>query len=138
MAHVDDCRLTPLRTVYDERGALSFVEGGTDVPFEVRRVYWTYDVPSRASRAGHAHRTLKQLYVAMSGAFEVHLDDGSRQRVQRLAHPNEGLLIGPGIWREIRNFSSGSCLMVLASAPFDEADYIREHAAFVAWTQTGV
>lgn len=133
LAHVDDCRLVELRTVYDHRGSISFVESGRDVDFEVRRVYWTYDVPSRASRAGHAHRALHQLYVAMSGAFDVHLDDGRQQRVVTLKHPNQGLLIGPGIWRELHHFSSGACLMVLASEHFDEGDYLRDHAAFMAW-----
>ncbi|HSI59804.1 MAG TPA: FdtA/QdtA family cupin domain-containing protein [Ideonella sp.] len=133
MAHVDDCRLIELRTVYDQRGSISFVESGVDVPFEFLRAYWTYDVPSRATRAGHAHKSLRQLYVAMSGSFDVHLDDGANQRVVRLAHPNEALLMGPGIWREIHNFSSNACLMVLASTHYNEADYLRTHEEFMAW-----
>ena len=137
MPHVDDCRLMDLRTIHDQRGAISFVEAGVDVPFRVERVYWTYDVPSRASRAGHAHRTLYQLYVAMSGSFDVHLDDGRQQRVVTLRHPNEGLLMVPGIWRDLHGFSSNACLMVLASQLFDEADYIREHDQFLQWVRAG-
>ncbi|MFZ2986733.1 sugar 3,4-ketoisomerase [Ideonella sp.] len=137
MAHISDCRSVELRTVYDHRGSISFVESGRDFEFPVKRVYWTYDVPSRASRAGHAHRKLLQLYIAISGSFDVHLDDGVNQSVIALRHPNEGLLMSPGIWRELRNFSSNACLLVLASEHFDEDDYIREHAAFMQWVQEG-
>lgn len=136
-AHVDGCKLLDLRTVYDHRGSISFVESGVDIGFEVKRVYWTYDVPSRASRAGHAHRQLRQLYVAVSGSFQVHLDDGVNQKVIALRHPNEGLLMVPGVWRELHGFSSNACLMVLASEHFDETDYLREHVDFMAWVQAG-
>lgn len=134
---VDDCRLVELRTVYDHRGSICFCEQGVDIEFPIRRVYWTYDVPSRASRAGHAHRQLRQLYVAVSGSFQVHLDDGVSQKVITLSHPNEGLLMVPGVWRELHGFSSNACLMVLASDLFDEADYIRTHEAFTAWVKAG-
>jgi hypothetical protein len=108
-----------------------------DVAFEIRRVYWVYDVPSRASRAGHSHRALRQLYVAMSGAFRVHLDDGWQQREVLMSNPNQGLLITPGIWRELHEFSSNACLLVLASDHFEEADYIRDHAEFMRAAQSG-
>lgn len=137
MAHVDDCRLIELRTVFDHRGSLSFVEAGVDLAFEVRRAYWVYDVPSRASRAGHAHRALRQMYVAMSGAFTVYLDDGQRQREVTLSNPAQGLLIVPGIWRELRSFSSNACLLALASDHFAEADYIRDHDGFLDWVRHG-
>ena len=137
MAHVNDCRSVELRTVDDHRGSISFVESGVDFEFPVQRVYWTYDVPSRATRAGHSHRRLQQLYIAISGSFDVHLDDGEHQRVVPLRHPNEGLLMVPGIWRELHNFSSNACLLVLASALFDESDYIREHADFQRWVAAG-
>lgn len=133
MASVDDCALIELRTVLDHRGSISFIESGVDLVFEIQRVYWTYDVPSRASRAGHAHKTLRQLYVAVSGSFDVHLDDGRDQKVVRLSHPNQGLLMVPGIWRELHGFSSNACLMALASAHFDEGDYIRDHDDFLTW-----
>lgn len=137
MAHVDDCKSVELRTIYDHRGSISFVESGVDFEFPVKRAYWTYDVPSRASRAGHSHRRLRQLYVAISGSFDVHLDDGEQQRIVALRHPNEGLLMVPGIWRELHGFSSNACLLVLASELFDESDYIREHADFMAWVKAG-
>jgi hypothetical protein len=133
MTSIDDCVLIDLRTVLDHRGSISFVESAVDFGFEIKRVYWTYDVPSRASRAGHAHKTLHQLYVAVSGSFDVHLDDGRGQKIVRLSHPNQGLLMVAGIWRELHGFSSNACLMALASAEFDEGDYIRSHDEFVTW-----
>lgn len=135
MAHVDDCHLVEVRTVFDERGSISFVEAGVDFAFPVRRAYWTYGVPAQASRAGHAHRRLQQLYVAVAGSFTVHLDDGCQQRVVMLDRPDRGLLMTPGIWRELHDFSPGACLLVLASELFDEADYIREHARFQSWVR---
>lgn len=130
MAHVDDCRLIDIRSVYDERGTIAFVEDLPDLGWAIRRLYWTFDIPSRAVRAGHAHRALRQLYVAVSGAFDVVLDDGRQERTVHLSRPDQGLLLGPGIWRELRHFSSNACLLAAASAPFDEADYVREHAEF--------
>jgi hypothetical protein len=130
MAIIADCRLIEIRSVLDSRGSISFVEGGLDIPFEIKRVYLTHDIPSRASRAGHAHRRLRQLYIAASGAFEVNLDDGRETRTVALNRPSIGLLIGPGIWRELVNFSSNACLVVLASDLYDEGDYIRDHDAF--------
>lgn len=130
MASVDDCRLIEIRSVLDRRGVLAFVEGGVDVGFEIRRVYWMFDIPSRTTRAGHAHRTLRQVYVAVSGSFDVTLDDGRRVRRVPLSRPDQGLILGPGIWREIENFSSNACLLVLASELFDESDYVRDRAQF--------
>ena len=137
MAHVDDCSLIDIRSVYDERGTIAFVEGGVDIGFEIRRLYWTFDIPSRATRAGHAHLTLRQLYVAVSGSFDVVLDDGRRTRTLRLSRPDQGLTLGPGIWRELRNFSSNACLLAAASAPFDEADYVRERERFQVLVDAG-
>jgi dTDP-4-dehydrorhamnose 3,5-epimerase-like enzyme len=137
LARVDDCRLIELRSVYDQRGSISFVESGPDIPFPVRRVYLTYDIPSHATRAGHAHRALQQLYIAASGAFDVRLDDGHDTRTVTLNRPNAGLIIGPGIWRDLVNFSSNACLVVLASDLYDEADYIRGHADFTAAVAAG-
>lgn len=132
MASVDDCRLLDIRTVFDHRGTIAIVENEIDIGFEIKRVYWTFDIPSQAVRAGHAHRSLQQLYVAVSGSFEVQLDDGQRQSSVRLYRPDQGLLLVPGIWREISHFSSNACLLVMASALYDEADYIREHRDFLA------
>ena len=103
MASIADCRLIEIRSVLDHRGSISFIEVGSDIPFAVKRVYLTYDIPSRATRAGHAHKRLRQLYIAASGAFEVNLDDGRAARVVTLNRPSNGLLIGPGIWRERRS-----------------------------------
>nr|WP_306674001.1 FdtA/QdtA family cupin domain-containing protein [Tahibacter caeni] len=131
-ASVDDCRLIELPRITDPRGNLTFIEGGAHLPFSIERVYYLYDVPGGAERGGHAHRALQQLLVAVAGSFEVLLDDGRRRRRVRLDRPYRGLLIGPMIWRELDEFSSGSVCLVLASQCYDEADYYRDHAAFVA------
>lgn len=137
MASVDDCKRVEIRSIFDHRGTIAIVEAGVDIDFEIRRIYWTFDIPSRASRAGHAHRQLRQLYCAVSGSFDIHLDDGYRQREVRLQRPDEGLLMTPGIWREINNFSSNACLLVAASEHFAEDDYIRDHPAFLAAVRRG-
>jgi len=125
-------RLVELPKIVDQRGNLSFVEGGVHVPFEVRRVYFLYDVPAGSVRAGHAHHKLQQLIIAASGSFDLHLDDGYRQEVITLNRPHQGILMGSMIWRELHNFSSGGFCLVLASERYDEADYIREYDDFLA------
>jgi WxcM-like, C-terminal len=137
VASVHDCRLIEIRSVFDHRGTIAIVEAGKDIGFEIRRLYWTFDIPSRASRAGHAHIALRQLYVAVSGSCDVTLDDGRQTRRIRLDRPDEGLLLGPGIWREIEHFSSNACLLVAASDHFDEADYIRDRARFQTMVDAG-
>jgi hypothetical protein len=107
-------------------------EGGRHVPFEIARVYYLYDVPSGSMRAGHAHKALRQLLIAVSGSFDVRLNDGAREETVTLNRPNRGLLVGPMLWREIDNFSSGAVCLVLASLPYDEADYFRDFAEFQA------
>jgi hypothetical protein len=124
------CRIVELPRITDPRGNLTFIEGGRHVPFDIRRVYYLYDVPGGATRAGHGHRTLHQLMIAMSGSFDVTLDDGARKRKYHLNRSYYGLYICPMIWRDIDNFSSGSVCMVLASDFFDESDYYREYADF--------
>jgi hypothetical protein len=125
------CRTVDLPVVHDLRGNLTFVEGGIHVDFDVRRVYWLYDVPGGASRAGHAHRELEQLLVAATGSFDVSLDDGyERQRVT-LDRANQGLLIPRLVWREIDDFSEGAVCLVLASLVYDEADYYRDYDEFL-------
>lgn len=114
----------------DARGALTFIEGVKHVPFEIKRVYYLYDVPGGASRAGHAHKTLEQVLIAMSGSFDVSLDDGFSKRKVHLNRSYFGLYIPSMIWREIDNFSSGAVCMALASAPYDEEDYFREYDTF--------
>src|SRR5262245_12323849 len=127
---VGGCRLVNLPKVADARGNLTFVEGGAQIPFDIRRVYYLYDVPGGAERGGHSHKQLLQLLIALSGSFDVVLDDGKRRVRQHLNRSYTGLYITPMIWREIDNFSGGSVCLVLASERFDEADYFRDYHQF--------
>jgi dTDP-4-dehydrorhamnose 3,5-epimerase-like enzyme len=129
-ARIDDCRLVELPQVRDPRGNLTFIEGGRHVPFEIKRVYYLYDVPGGSARAGHGHKSLHQVMIAMSGSFDVELDDGRVKRKYHLNRPYYGLYICPMIWRDIDNFSSGSVCMVLASDYYDEGDYFRSYEVF--------
>jgi hypothetical protein len=126
----DNWEILQLPIVPDHRGNLTFVEGQQQVPFDIKRVYYLYDVPSGSERAGHAHLQLSQLIIAASGSFSVHLDDGHRQETVFLNRSHTGLLMGPGVWRVIDNFSSGAVCLVLASMVYDEADYIRSYDDF--------
>lgn len=117
--------------VSDIRGNLCSIEQHRHVPFAIERVYYLYDVPSASARGGHAHLALHQVLLALSGSFDVLLHDGRRAERVTLNRANVGLLIGPGTWREIENFSSGSVCLVLASAPYSEADYIRDFDVFL-------
>lgn len=129
---LSDCKLIQLPTVHDRRGNLSFIEGGRHVPFAIERVYYLYDVPGGAERGGHAHKALQQLIIAMSGSFDVILDDGMEKQRFHLNRSYQGLYVCPMIWREIDNFSSGSVCMVLASNLYDEKDYFRDYEGFLA------
>lgn len=126
------CRRLELPVVSDPRGNLTFIESDKHVPFSVRRVYYLYDVPGGAQRGGHAHRQLQQLIVAMSGSFDITVDDGRRRRTYHLNRSYVGLYVPPMVWREIDNFSSGSVCMALASEHYEEADYYRNYAEFQA------
>ncbi len=125
-------RIIELPRITDPRGNLTVAEQLKEVPFEIKRVYWTYDVPGGESRGGHAHRKLYQLVVAMSGSFNVTLDNGHATQTYLLNHPWQGLLIGPGTWRTLEDFSSGAVCMVLASELFDLDDYIYDYDQFKA------
>ena len=125
------CRLVDLPKISDPRGNLTFVEGGQHIPFDIRRVYYLYDVPGGAERGGHAHKALQQLIVAMSGSFDVVLNDGREKRRFHLNRSYTGLYICPMIWRELDNFSSGSVCMVLASNRYDEDDYYRDYGDYM-------
>lgn len=118
--------------VEDNRGNLSVIENDV-LPFEFKRVYYLYDVPAGAERGGHSHIEQKEFLIALSGSFDVVLNDGQEQQIITLNKPFEGLLINQGIWRELNNFSSGSVCLVVASAVFDEGDYIRKFEDFLAF-----
>ena len=127
---IEDCQMIDLPRVNDPRGNLTFVESGRHVPFDIKRVYYLYDVPGGAERGGHAHKNLRQLIVAMSGSFDVHLDDGRAKKMVHLNRSYNGLFVCPMIWREISNFSSGAVCLVLASNFYDDDDYYRDYAQF--------
>jgi len=131
---LSDCRLIDLPKIADRRGNLTFIEGEAHVPFAIERVYYLYDVPGGSERGGHAHKSLHQFIIAMSGSFDVVLDDGVEQKRIHLNRSYYGLYLCPMMWRELDNFSSGSVCMVLASRRFDEGDYIRDYRTFKAAT----
>lgn len=129
---INQCHIIEFPVISDPRGNLTFIENSSHIPFDIQRVYYLYDVPGGASRAGHAHKELQQVLVAMSGSFDVTVDDGANKRTFHLNRSYYGLYICPMVWREIDNFSSGSVCMALASMPYDEADYYREYEDFLA------
>ena len=128
---IDRCRIIDFPKIEEARGSLTFIEGERHVDFDIKRVYYVYDVPGGADRGGHAHKELHQLLIAMSGSFDVVVDDGVNRQRFHMNRSYYGLYIPPMIWRDINNFSSGSVCMVLASAYYDEADYYRERDDFV-------
>jgi hypothetical protein len=128
---LDNCKVIELPKIADPRGNLTFIEADRHIPFEIKRVYYLYDVPGGAERGGHAHKNLHQFIVAMSGSFDVMLDDGHSKTRHHLNRSYYGLYVCPMIWRELDNFSSGSVCMVLASNLYDEADYYRDYDVYV-------
>ena len=129
--NIDACQMVSLPKISDPRGNLTFIEGSNHIPFDIQRVYYLYDVPGGAERGGHAHKGLQQLIIAMSGSFDVVLDDGRQKKRVHLNRSYNGLYVCPMIWRELDNFSSGSVCMVLASSKYDEDDYYRNYADFM-------
>jgi hypothetical protein len=129
-----DCKLIDLPKIADARGNLSFIEGGNHIPFDIKRVYYLYDVPGGSDRGSHAHKSLHQFIVAMSGSFDVVLDDGTEKKRFQLNRSYYGLYLCPMMWRYLDNFSSGAVCMVLASAHYDEGDYIRSYSDFISMT----
>lgn len=127
---VYDCVILPLNKIHNRAGNITIVEGQINFPFDVRRIYYLYDIPGGAARGGHAHKELSQLIVAASGSFDVLLDDGFNKKIVRLNRPDYGLMVVPGIWRELIEFSSGAICMVLASHKYNELDYIRNYVDF--------
>ena len=126
-----DCRIIELPKIHDPHGNLTFVQNDDQLPFAMQRVYYVYDVPGGAERGGHAHKNLHQFIVAMSGSFDITLDDGKDKKTFHLARSYYGVYVCPMIWREIDNFSSGSVLMCLASEKYDETDYYRSYDEFM-------
>ncbi len=129
--NIDKCHLIDLPKILDPRGNLTFIEGNQHIPFDISRVYYLYDVPGGAERGGHAHKALNQLIIAMSGSFDVVLDDGKNKKRVHLNRSYQGLYVCPMIWRELDNFSSGSVCMVLASNLYDEEDYYRNYDEYL-------
>ena len=132
---LNDCKLIDLPKISDPRGNLSFIESGRHIPFDIQRVYYLYDVPGGSDRGSHAHKGLHQFIVAMSGSFDVVLDDGTEKKRFHLNRSYYGLYVCPMMWRELDNFSSGAVCMVLASSHYDEADYIRDYSNFISLTE---
>ena len=132
---VYDCVILPLSKIHNRAGNITIVEGQTNIPFDVRRIYYLYDIPGGEDRGGHAHKELHQLIVAASGSFNVLLDDGQNKKIVTLNRPDYGLMVVPGIWRELFEFSSGAICLVLASQKYDQADYIRSYDQFVDFRQ---
>ena len=131
MKLLQKCKLIDLPKVSDPRGNLTFIEGNSHIPFDIKRVYYLYDVPGGSERGGHAHKGLSQLIIAMSGSFDIHISDGNERQTFHLNRPYFGLYICPMIWRELDNFSSGSVCMVLASDQYNEKDYYRSYNGYL-------
>jgi len=129
---LDECCIVDLPKISDPRGNLTFIESSRHIPFDIKRVYYLYDVPGGSDRGAHAHRTLHQFIVAMSGSFDVVLEDGNRKQRYHLNRSYQGLYLCPMIWRYLDNFSSGAVCMVLASEYYDPSDYHRDYDEFIA------
>lgn len=132
---LSECQIIDLPKISDPRGNITFIESTRHIPFEIRRVYYLYDVPGGESRGGHAHRTLEQFLISASGSFDVIVDDGTNRRRFHLERSYYGIYIPSGVWREMDNFSTGSVCLVLASDFYNEEDYIREYSEFMAYIQ---
>ena len=130
VSDIHSCNVVELTKIHNPAGNITIVQNGSHQPFNVRRVYYLYDVPGGSDRGGHAHKELYQLIVAASGSFDVIIDDGQNKKIIQLNRPYFGLLVVPGIWREIVNFSSGAICLVLASAKYDNEDYIIDYSDF--------
>ncbi len=128
---VDDCKIIQLSKIHNRAGNITIIENNLDIPFEVKRIYYLYDIPSNETRGGHAHKELYQLVIGASGSFNINLNDGVNDKTIFLNRPDFGLLIVPGIWRDLSDFSSGSVCLVFASEVYSENDYIRDYEEFL-------
>jgi dTDP-4-dehydrorhamnose 3,5-epimerase-like enzyme len=136
IATINDCKIIDLRKISDPRGNLTPIEGGLDIPFDIKRVFYQYDVPGGESRGAHAHIKDQQFLIAASGAFEVFVDDGRNSKVFILNRPYYGLLVPPGIWSAEQEFSSGSVCLVLTDNGYDASDYIRDYDEFLKYKKS--
>ena len=132
-SHINDCRIISLNKHHHANGNLTAVNNGVELPFNILRTFYIYDVPGGAERGGHSHYTCHEFIIAISGSFDVIIDDGNDQFTYTLNRPYQGLLVVPGIWRTLKNFSSGSVLLALASHHFDEEDYVRDYDTFLKY-----
>ena len=130
---VDDCRIIELGKHHGATGNITVVENGKVIDFDIKRVFYIYDIPGGVTRGAHAHKTLRELIVAATGSFEVRVFDGERERVFLLNHPSKALYLPCGVWEELRNFSSGSVALVLASTPYTPEDYFRDFDEFLKY-----
>ena len=130
---VYDCNIIHLPKIENVSGSITPIEGGKEIPFDIKRIYYLYDVPGGANRGGHAHKKLHQLIVAASGSFDIVLDDGIVKKTVQLNRPYYGLYLPAGIWRDIFNFSSGAICVVLASDYYDSSEYIRDYNEFLSF-----
>jgi hypothetical protein len=130
VSDIHSCNVVELTKIHNPAGNITLVQNGIHQPFDIKRIYYLYDVPSGSERGGHAHRELYQLIVSASGSFDVIIDDGRNKKTIQLNRPNFGLIIVPGIWREIVNFSSGAVCLVLASEKYKADDYVRNYTDF--------
>ena len=130
-SRIDSCKILSLPKIQDRRGNLTFIESQKHINFDIKRVYYIYDVPGGACRGGHAHKELIQLLIAISGSFDVHLDDGHKKKTFHLNRSSQGLLICPMVWRSIDNFATSSICMALASINYSEDDYYRDYSEFI-------
>lgn len=135
--NIDDCNIVELPIAHTENGNITVLENQLNIPFDIKRIYYLYDVPMNAERGGHAHYELQQYVIAASGSFTFILDDGTNKKEVFLNHPNKALHIKPGIWREMKDFSSGSICLVLASMKYTESDYIRDYREFLNYRKNG-
>jgi len=137
-SRINDCRIITLNRNHHANGNLTAVNNSVELPFDLKRTFYIYDVPGGAERGGHSHYTCQEFIVAISGSFDVSIDDGENQYTYTLNRPYQGLLVAPGIWRTLQNFSSGSVCLALASDHFDEDDYVREYEKFIELKQSNM
>ena len=127
---VYDCVILPLKKIHNRAGNITIIERQKTIPFDIQRIYYLYDIPGGETRGGHAHKELYQIIIAASGSFDVLLDDGQNKKVVTLNRPDYSLMVVPGIWRELLQFSSGAICLVIASTIYDESDYFRDYSIF--------